>query len=300
LEKEINFYKTSVRNLEKQIGDSKQNEEKLKKENDSIKRQLSLYKEQLKFEMSARKVESKKITVLNNYNNNCNQRKFTPNKNINNKNKSTDNYICLTTLGDDVNSSNPVANPNPKFIRLSSVSSARFEDKMKITDANDDIALTSPDKRIKRRNISAMEIKIRKQITNPSEKKTTHNKNTKSLTIPIPGNKNTLTNNNKSLIDVVNLFSQNFNNELELLQDEEAMLIQMKNHLINDSEKFITNSPFKIKTVKFENTNDIEPDINRTSSTRNYSGTKQKILKNNSRNTHHDVSKKSNTNKIAK
>jgi hypothetical protein len=54
-EKELGYYKTTVRNLEKRVCESRLNEEKLKKENESFKRQVMFFKEKLKLELSAKK-----------------------------------------------------------------------------------------------------------------------------------------------------------------------------------------------------------------------------------------------------
>ena len=53
-EKEMSQFKIVKSNLEKQIKELKENEMKLKKENESIKRQVSHYKDQLNFEISER------------------------------------------------------------------------------------------------------------------------------------------------------------------------------------------------------------------------------------------------------
>jgi hypothetical protein len=53
-EKEIGYYKATVRNLEKRVFENRLNEDKLKKENESFKRQVMFYKEKLKLELSGK------------------------------------------------------------------------------------------------------------------------------------------------------------------------------------------------------------------------------------------------------
>ena len=51
-DKEIIYYKATIRNLEKKNNESKSNEDKFKKENESYRRQVMFYKDKLKMELS--------------------------------------------------------------------------------------------------------------------------------------------------------------------------------------------------------------------------------------------------------
>ena len=64
LNKEINQNKITIKNLEQKLGEKTQNEDKLKKELASYKRQLTFYKDKLKLELKTQK-ESKKKTYQN-------------------------------------------------------------------------------------------------------------------------------------------------------------------------------------------------------------------------------------------
>lgn len=67
LNKEINQNKITIKNLEQKLGEKAQNEDKLKKELASYKRQLTFYKDKLKLELKTQKESKKKAYQNQNY-----------------------------------------------------------------------------------------------------------------------------------------------------------------------------------------------------------------------------------------
>jgi len=67
----VNYYKNTIRNLEKKINEKILAEEKLKKENESYKRELNFFKEKLKMEY-INPIKKMDLNIINNCNNNKN------------------------------------------------------------------------------------------------------------------------------------------------------------------------------------------------------------------------------------
>ena len=82
-DKDINFYKNTIRILEKKIIEKNSLEEKYKKENDSLKRQITYYKDKLKLDIIIpnKKTDNNNLLNLSNFNNSKN---ITPMKSKNN------------------------------------------------------------------------------------------------------------------------------------------------------------------------------------------------------------------------
>lgn len=114
-DKEVSYYKSTIRHLEKRISETKINEDKLKKENESFKRQVLFYKDKLKLELSARKNEHFGVNAAGNMMTPVSRRfnatsrskeqkvKFS---NLNREDKD-DNYFSIVALTEGNKANNP-------------------------------------------------------------------------------------------------------------------------------------------------------------------------------------------------
>jgi hypothetical protein len=200
-EKDIIYYRASVRNLEKRITEFKTSEDKLKKENESYKRQVMFYKDKLKIELSAKKIENN-IFNFTNLNTPNPRRIYSNTKCLDKVNESgnavdlnkmsqKDNYFSIMTLTDDNMNNNEVlhslqneniesdlADKNfdkinaSKIIKVTCISSEKVKDysdmkTINFEDCNDKKSkkhkLSPFKKPEKRRNISMMEFHAKKE-----------------------------------------------------------------------------------------------------------------------------------------
>lgn len=192
---DMNYYKTTIRNLEKKINDKIINEEKLKRENDSYKRQVIFFKDKLKLDMST---DYKKKYY---YKSQLDKFKSTKTNTLT-KVTNTDNEfgINLMSLTGDVNNfmpNNHANNDQLEFLRLSSGTSTRTAKNTKYNYFNINTNTTikrelSPPLSKKRRNISAFS-GSRNDKDNGKGDNYNHNERT------IMGSKNST---NKSVISV--------------------------------------------------------------------------------------------------
>jgi hypothetical protein len=261
LEKEISYYKNTVRNLEKKVFEGNQIEERLKKENESYRRQIIFYKDKLKLELSGKKDN------CSNFNNNILNFNLitTPNE--------TTRKIINSNFKGKFNNEETVDQNNT----YNNYFSIEKVDKMKDTKVSEK-ETEIPDRIItetfkKKRNISAFD---KNKFLNDEKKKLA---NIKGNTSVPPKNKfaspvkkvpskspmktyqnlttlNTMSTNKikakteeddfndrtfyndqaREIGDFADIFNENANEELDLLNVEEELLMNMKNEILKGSQ----------------------------------------------------------------
>ena len=89
-------YKKIIKDMEKKLIDKTNNEEKLRKENESFKRQIQFYKEKMKIELYSKKSPSKNIITVKRKNDNIDLKNntITPDKTIQETKRHKKNLTC--------------------------------------------------------------------------------------------------------------------------------------------------------------------------------------------------------------
>jgi len=195
-EKEINQFKIVIWNLEKQNNEYKENEIKLKKENESLRRQISHYKDQLNFEISERNKNKEHEHILmqsilssNENLENSQKEKFSENPNSNNE-------ISMNTYKKIIQSNN--AN-NTENTYVFNTTIKKIENLNNITVPEGSRAF--PKSNLQQNSL----IELKKKPNIPSVNFSENNKKNQNLNlIGKIKNKRSISNNNKNLIPSIN------------------------------------------------------------------------------------------------